>query len=86
MLARPGNRRLEQPAADFVPLELIADSDPELKFGRADVCETEVADDAVPSRIGRDRNEALIVHVIERAERACEPDGDATRVTQEPRM
>lgn len=65
MLARPTNGGVEQSSTDTAALNLVADGDPELQLDRAHVCEAQVADDSILSCLGRDRHEALIVHVIE---------------------
>lgn len=49
VLARPGERGLEQPAGNATSLKLVADRDPQLKLGRAHVCETQVANDPISS-------------------------------------
>lgn len=85
MLARPTNGGVEQSSTNTVAANIVADSDPELQLDRAHVREAQVANYSILSGLGRDRHEALIVHVIECAERACQPSADAARVTEEAR-
>jgi hypothetical protein len=85
MVGCPIQGRLEKPPTDLMPLKLVTHTNAELQLPLTGIGEAQVANySALATHLG-ERDEALIVHVIESAEGTGNDVADATCVAEKAR-